>query len=197
MSPADLPEDRRAALAAVLRPGERVRWIGLPDPSRSPSHSGVSFNLAYVWLGITGLWQAGALTVAIASGLTVAWYYVGIGSIFLAIGGLFYLRAIRESRDARRVFHVITDQRLLTIDLAHPANSIEIAPDAIGYAEPETRPGGAGDIEIGHGAAGITAREATAFHHLRGVEDVNGAIKALRLIVGDAGRSLATEAPED
>lgn len=196
-SPADLSEDRRAALAAVLRPGERVRWTGLPDPSRSPSQGGVSYNLAYVWLGITGLWQAGALTAAIASGLAVAWYYVGVGALFNGIGVLFYLRALREDRDARRIVHVVTDQRLITVDLAHPGQSVEIAPDAIGYAEPVTRPGGAGDIEVGHGASGVTAREATAFHHLRGVEDVNGAIKALRLLVGDAGRSLSTEAPED
>jgi hypothetical protein len=35
MKPDDLDPPRRAAVKAALRPGEKVRWIGLPDPSKS------------------------------------------------------------------------------------------------------------------------------------------------------------------
>jgi len=196
MKLADLSEDRRAAVEAALQPGEAVRWIGLPDPSRSAA-GGPGFTLAYVWLAVTGLWQAGALAAAVRLGFGPAWFYVAVGGVFIAIGVLFYLRALRESREARRIVHVITDRRLVTLDLAHPGRSLAIGADEIGYAEPATRPGGAGDIEVGHGPAGVDARSAAAFHHLRGVGNVNGAIKALRLMVADTGRSLVTEAPEN
>jgi hypothetical protein len=192
-----LPPEARAAVEAALLPGEAVRWLGLPDPAKSPGNTGAGFTLAYVWLGIAGLWEAGALTAAIASGLIEAWYYVAVGAVFIGIGLLFLVRAASEQRAARRRIHLVTDQRLLTLDLADPAKSLTIRPAEIGYAEPVTRPGGHGDIEIGHGAAGVTAKEASAFHHLRGVGDVNGAIKALRRLVNDQGGSLVTEAPDD
>jgi hypothetical protein len=197
MKPDDLDPPRRAAVKAALRPGEKVRWIGLPDPSKSAESGQAGFTLAYVWLGIVGLWQAGALTAAIASGLPEAWYYVAVGSVFLAIGLFFWWLAIRGHWRARNKVHLVTDQRVLSLDLVDPKETVEIGPDSIGYAEPVTRPGGHGDIEIGHGEAGVSAREASAFHHLRGVADVNGAIKALRLLVNDRGRSLVTEAPDD
>ncbi|WP_439573309.1 hypothetical protein [Phreatobacter sp.] len=187
----------RAAAEAVLEPDETVRWLGIPDPSRSPGETGAGFTAAWVWLGITGLWQAGALTAALLSGFPEAWYYVGIGSLFMAIGLLLLFRALRERRDARRRLHLVTDRRVITIDLADPRRSLVLTPAEIGYAETVTRPGGAGDIEIGHGAPGTSARDADRFHHLRGVEQADAAIKAMRLLMGDAGLRLVTKAPED
>lgn len=187
----------RAEAEAVLEPGETLRWVGVPDPSRSPGETGAGFTAAWVWLGITGLWQAGALAAAILSGLVEAWYYVGIGALFMAIGLLLLARAIRERRDARRRLHLVTDRRVLTIDLADPRRSLALMPAEIGYAEPVTRPGGAGDIEIGHGAPGTSARAADRFHHMRGVENVERAIKAMRHLMNDAGLRLPTRAPED
>jgi hypothetical protein len=197
MNVADLDAPRRAAVKAALRPGETVRWIGLPDPSKSAESGRAGFTLAYVWLGIVGLWQAGALTAAIVSGRWEAWFYVAVGSVFLAIGLFFWWLAIRGRWRARNKLHLVTDQRVLSLDLVDPKETVEIGPDSIGYAEPVTRAGGHGDIEIGHGEPGVSAREASDFHHLRGVADVNGAIKALRLLVNDRGRSLVTEAPDD
>lgn len=187
----------RAAAEAVLEPGETVRWLGVPDPSLSPGENGAGFTAAWVWLGLTGLWQAGALTAAILSGLVEAWYYVGVGTLFMSLGLFLLVRAIRERRDARRRLHLVTDRRLITIDLADPRRSLVLTPAEIGYAEPVTRPGGTGDIEIGHGPAGTTAAGADRFHHLRGVAGVDAAIKALRLTMQDAGLRLVTRAPED
>jgi hypothetical protein len=187
----------RAAAEAVLEPGETVRWLGIPDPSLSPGETGAGLTAAWVWLGIAGLWEAGALTAAIFSGLIAAWAYVGIGTLFMGLGLFLLVRAIRARRQARRRLHLVTDRRLITIDLADPRRSLVLTPAEIGYAEPVTRPGGAGDIEIGHGAPGITARTADRFHHLRGVAQVEGAIRAIRQLMNDAGLRLVTRAPED
>lgn len=195
--PAGFDPVMRAAAAALLEPDETVRWLGVPDPSCSPGENGAGFTAAWVWLGITGIWQAGALGAALLSGFVEAWFYVGIGTLFMAIGLLLLARAVRERRDARRRLHLVTDRRMLTIDLADPRRSLVLTPAEIGYAEPLTRPGGAGDIEIGHGAPGTTARAADRFHHLRGVPNVEGAIRAMRQLMNDAGLRLVTRAPGD
>ena len=194
---ADLSPERRTAVQAALVPGEVVRWIGLPDPSKSPGGSGQGFTPAYVWLGIVGVWQAGALTAALASGLAVAWYYVAVGCVFMALGGLFYRRALVEHRAAQARLHLVTDRRLLTIDLADLRASLALSPAEIAYAEPTVGRQGHGDIEIGHGEPGTLAWDIEMFHHIRGVGDVEAAIKALRRLLAEHGRVLATVAPDD
>jgi hypothetical protein len=194
---ADLVPEARAAVEAVLAPGETTRWIGVPDSARSPGAPGATFTPVYIWFGIVGLWQAGALIAAIVSGLLVAWYYVAVGCLFMAVGGLFYWRTLRERHAAEARIHMVTDRRVVTIDLAEPSASLALRPAEIGYAEPDLRPDGYGDIEIGHGDPGTPLEEIERFHHFRGVSDVQGAIKALRRLMADHGRSLVTEAPDD
>lgn len=126
----------RAAAEAVLEPGETVRWLGIPDPSLSPGETGAGLTAAWVWLGIAGLWEAGALMAAILSGLIAAWAYVGIGTLFMGLGLFLLVRAIRARRQARRRLHLVTDRRLITIDLADPRRSLVLTPAEIGYGSP-------------------------------------------------------------
>lgn len=194
---ADLVPEASTAVEAVLAPGETVRWIGVPDSTRSPGVPAASFTPVTIWFAIVGLWQAGALVAALASGLLVAWYYVGVGCLFMAVGGLFYRRTRAERRAAEARIHLVTDRRLVTIDLDQPQASLVLHPAEIGYAEPDLRPDGYGDIEIGHGDPGTPLEEIERFHYLRGIGDGAGAIAALRRLLSDHGRSLVTVAPDD
>lgn len=181
----------------ALAPGETLRWQSGSDLARSPGGEGRN-TAGWVWLGLVAPWEIIALVAAVASGDARIWLYPAVGSLFLGIGGLLLWRARAERKMAARRFYAITDRRVMTA-VGGAVHAIEGA--RIVYAEPQTVKGGFGDIEIGYvrGEAGpaIAARDADGFHHLRGVAKVNDAIKALRRLVADQGRSLATEAPDD
>lgn len=193
----ELPPDRRAALDQALEPGETLRWLSGSDLSRSASGEGRN-TAGFVWLGLVAPWEIMALVAAFFAGDPRIWIYPAVGALFLGIGGLLLLRARAERRVAARRLYAITDRRLLTLT-GEARQAIDGA--RIVYAEPRPTRSGFGDIEIGsvrgEAHAAIVARDADAFHHLRGVAKVNDAVKALRRLVADRGRSLTTEAPDD
>lgn len=186
-----------ARLAPLLEPGETLRWQSGSDLARSLSGEGRN-RAGLIWMALIAPWEIMALVAAIFAGDPRVWLYPAVGALFLGIGVLLLVRAWGERQAAAARLYAITDRRVLTL----AGTALQAIDGArIVYAEPRTGPGGFGDIEIGsvrgEGGPAITARDADGFHHLHGVAKVNDAIKALRRLVADQGRSLATEAPDD
>src|SRR5579864_3011859 len=102
-----LTAEQRAAADRLVRPGERVRWSGAPDPAVrfTPADAWfVPFSIA--WAAFSVVWEATAATSA-AGAPFVLW-----GAMFVAAGSYITVgRFVVKARRKRRTVYLLTDQR--------------------------------------------------------------------------------------
>jgi hypothetical protein len=102
-------QDSEEQLREYVRPGERLLWIGRPDPDVLFTASDlfvVPFSL--LWGGFAFFWE-GSVIVTGAGPLFVLWGipFVAIG-LYMIVGRFFYKR-----RRKRRTAYALTDERAL------------------------------------------------------------------------------------
>jgi hypothetical protein len=104
-----------------LSSGERVEWLGRPDPSKHFTRSDVFLvPFSILWCGFAVVWE----TIAISSGGGVLFALWGIP--FVALGLYFVFgRFVAKASRARRTIYAVTNRRVLTIVRGRRGESVE------------------------------------------------------------------------
>jgi hypothetical protein len=146
-----------AALEPHLVGGERVVWLGRPDPSKRFERSdlfAVPFSLA--WGGFAIFWE----TSVIASGAPLLFALWGVP--FVAVG--IYLivgRFVHKAWLRRRTLYAVTDRRILKLVRRRSGDAVDaVFLDAIPAVNCELRSDGSGSVIFG--SASLHARASTA-----------------------------------
>lgn len=115
------PEQDRAQIQQLVRPGEHLLWVGRSDPAvRFAAADGLLIPFSIAWCGFAVFWEASAISSR-ESPFFYLWglIFVVVGLYFVA--GRFVVKARRKRRtvygltDRRAVIHVgssVTDQLL-------------------------------------------------------------------------------------
>jgi hypothetical protein len=126
--------------------GEKVLWVGRPDPAKRFSKAdrfAIPFSL--LWGGFVILWES--MAIAGGGGLFAALWglpFVGIG-LYMMVGRFFY-----RARVKRRTWFAVTNKRVLKLERRTSGDSIEamfIA--AIPAVNRDVRPDGSGAVIFG------------------------------------------------
>lgn len=117
-----LPPKLVALVDGELRPGERILWVGQPDPERHSVLLGILRIAGLGLIAVAVLPTIGLLVIAGqgAGGLRDTWPVVALGPVlgvpFLLVGGL--LVAIRglARKSARATCYVLTNDRAIILE---------------------------------------------------------------------------------
>jgi hypothetical protein len=103
-------------VAGHLLPGERIHWVGKPDPGKlfGPADKFlVPFSL--VWAGFAFLWMGGVVT-AIVRGEEGLWFFALFGVPFVLVGlYMVFGRFVYKRWRRKRTTYAVTDTRVLSI----------------------------------------------------------------------------------
>jgi hypothetical protein len=131
---------------AHLVAGEKILWVGRPDPTMRLTKSdffAVPFSLA--WGGFAIFWE----TSVIASGAPI--FFVLWGVPFVAVG--LYLiagRFVQKARVRRRTLYAVTDRRVLKVVRRRSGDNVDaLFVDAIPVVNRELRRDGSGSVLFG------------------------------------------------
>jgi hypothetical protein len=125
--------------------GEKVLWVGRPDPSKYLSSSDrLMIPFSILWGGFAMFWVAAA--VAGGAGLFALWGipFVAVG-LYLMIGRFFY-----KARLKRRTWFAVTDKRVLKLERRGSGDSVDaLFLDAIPAVGRDVEPDGSGCVIFG------------------------------------------------
>src|SRR2546423_3988804 len=109
------------AVERHLGAGERVEWVGRPDPAKHFTRGDVFLvPFSILWCGFAVFWEA----TAISSGGGVFFALWGIP--FVALGLYFVFgRFVAKASRARRTTYAVTNRRVLTIVRGRRGESVE------------------------------------------------------------------------
>jgi hypothetical protein len=141
--------------AAHVRPfeqhlvdGERVLWVGRPDPAKHLSKSdrfAIPFSL--MWGGFAIFWEAAA--IASGPGFFVLWGIplVAVG-LHMMVGRFFY-----KARLKRRTWFAVTNRRILKLERRKSGDAVEaLFVDAIPTVNRDLGRDGSGSVVFGNGS---------------------------------------------
>ena len=113
--------DEPDAVERHLSSGERVEWVGRPDPAKHFTRGDVFLvPFSILWCGFAVVWE----TIAISSGGGVLFALWGIP--FIALGLYFVFgRFVAKASRKRRTIYVVTNRRILTIVRGRRGESVE------------------------------------------------------------------------
>ncbi len=117
----DIEAGDRSVVERQLSAGERVEWIGRPDPGSHFTRGDlylVPFSI--LWAGFAVFWEA----TAIASGAGLFFALWGIPFVLI---GLYFVvgRFIYKAYRARRTVYAVTDRRVLSIAARRGGETVE------------------------------------------------------------------------
>jgi len=151
--------DSRSVISRHLTPGERILWVGHPDPGRwfGPADAYlVPFSL--FWLGFAIFWEVNALTRVLdaPSQQPFLLIFPDFGVPFVLIGLYFaFGRFIVKSRRRRRTEYALTDRRVIAVERRAGGEVVQATfLDQIPAVNTRTRSDGSGTITFGAPSAG-------------------------------------------
>ncbi len=103
------PEQDRAQIQQLVRPGEHLLWVGRSDPAvRFAAADGLLIPFSIAWCAFAVFWEA----TAISSGDSPFFYAWGL--IFVVVGVYFVAgRFVVKARRKRRTVYGLTDRRAI------------------------------------------------------------------------------------
>ena len=180
----------RAALERELTPDEVVEWHGWQTGRIEPRLFGI-YIFAVPWTLFALAWTGIATTAVAASGQTglglFAWAFPLFGLPFVAVGGWMLSRPFVPLWERGRVLYVVTDRRVLRLDLGRALTIKTVPADRIGLAERREERRGTGTlslaVRIGRDSDGDRQIESFA---IGPVNDIAGAAAAIGRMAGAA-----------
>ena len=111
-----LPRDIAARVQGELELGEKIVWLGQPDPGRLMKRSfwGAIMGIPLVGFGL--IWMAATSMLKGAHMKHSDKFLPLVGLLFFLIGVAVLLSPLRMLRKARRIVYVLTDRRALIVD---------------------------------------------------------------------------------
>lgn len=167
--------------------GEKLLWIGQPDPSRHFDRSDrflIPFSI--LWGGFAIFWEAGVVAAGWGFGILWGIPFVAMGLYFMA--GRFFVKA----RKKRRTYYVVTDRRVFSVERGGPTRASFIS--LIPTINANIRDDGSGSVSFGNSSwlqesyanSGMDffARgygpEAVSFYDIREAREVVNLVNELR-----------------
>jgi hypothetical protein len=192
-----LDPDMDAAVRAELRSGERLVWVGRPDPRRALRGSLGATVFGLFFAGFATFWIAGAAagvwfsnTTAPADGAPAQpiaklfLLFPCFGLPFLAIGLWLASTPLWAMRRARRTVCCVTDQRAFEVHLGRARTTKSWAPDDLGTVEKTVYADGRGTVFFAtERVQGSKGRVRTVQQGFVGVDDPNGCEQAIVSLV--------------
>lgn len=152
-----LPPELDARVREELRDGERLLWVGQPDPRRMgrAGWGAVLFAIpwtafALLWTGLAaaGLWFGAGLNPGQGAPAVFRVCFPLWGIPFILVGIVMLTSPLRLRRAARRTCYALTDQRAI-IRQAQPFGGVEVrsyGPDQLTKLVRTEYPDGTGDL---------------------------------------------------
>ncbi len=174
---------------AELRRGEIVRWSGRPEGPPPILTLLVGGLFALVWMGFSLVWESSALYFFwdswFGAGVTntprvVSLIMAVFGLPFVAVGLGMLAYPLLAARRRRNTIFVVTNQRLMRLNLARVASVESIEARQIFQTVRKDRANGFGDVEVLRSTATDSdGHLIEAKFTLDGLHDARGAEKAL------------------
>lgn len=123
--------------------GERILWLGQPDPSRHFDRSDlflIPFSL--LWGGFAIFWEIAVIQDGWGFGMIWGIPFVAMGLYFIA--GRFFVKA----RNKRRTFYAVTDRRVLSVKRGGSTQAMFL--NAIPTINSTVRSDGSGSVVFGN-----------------------------------------------
>jgi hypothetical protein len=123
--------------------GERVIWVGRPDPSRHFDRSDrfvVPFSL--LWGGFAIFWEIGVIREGWNFGMIFGIPFVAMG-LYITVGRFFV-----KARKKRRTYYAVTDRRVLSVERGGSTRAAFL--DRIPTVNSSIREDGSGSVTFGN-----------------------------------------------
>jgi hypothetical protein len=108
-----------AEITALLAPGEKIAWQGRPRPSVFMLRGLPNLAYGVTWAVLGAFWYHGSGGLGRYSAFEGWWKLTPLFSLpFILAGFSFFLYPIRLGARARRTWYLVTDRRVLTVELS-------------------------------------------------------------------------------
>jgi hypothetical protein len=178
------PED----LARVLEPGEVILWQGRPRPGRLARKALPSVLFGLPWTAFALLWTALASTPLLSerqAGLSLggSLCFPLFGLPFVLVGFSLLGAPLWEARRARRTRYLVTDRRVVLLELGQTDSARSLLPAELGGLELRPHRDGSGDLvllrEVEQDSDGDSHTEEIGLWGVEDVKSVHDLVQAL------------------
>jgi len=110
----EMPHDIRDAVESERESGERLLWVGLPDPKRAVKAEWGMFAFGIPWTIFALFWELMAIGITLKSGFGILFLLFGLP--FIGIGFAMLSAPFRAQQNIKRMIYAITDRRIMIIE---------------------------------------------------------------------------------
>src|SRR5262245_41285862 len=170
--PSLLPEPVRALVQAELQPGESVRWLDQPIPTRFALSALPVFLFAIPWTAFSLFWIWGA-SQAKCDGREAGLFAL-FGIPFVLVGLGMFASPGWAMRRARRTVYLVTDRRavVLSAGFGGAVSVRSFEPEKLGNLRRDQRADGSGSLVFGQDAVARRNGQRTKDYGFLAVRDV-------------------------
>jgi len=181
MSMSEMPHDIRDAVESEREPGERLVWVGLPDPKRAVKTEWGAFIFGIPWTAFALFWEVMAIGMGLKTGSWFLIFFVLFGLPFVGIGFAMLSAPFRTMQNVRRMIYAITDKRIIIIERKGAARKIHsYVPRYATDLERVDHADGSGDLTFAVNFRRDTPRGMSGPVGLYGVPDVRVVERIIR-----------------
>ena len=185
--PSLLPEPARGLVETELRPGEGLRWVGQPLPSRMALGGLPALLFAVPWtaFALFWTWNAAQISCPNPNSSLEARMFPFFGVPFILVGLGMFTTPLWLMRAARRTVYVVTDRRAIVLrgSWFGSVTVRSFEPEKLGDLSRNQRADGSGDLVFGQdvkvGNRGATRLVDYGFLGLRDVREAEEYVDAL------------------
>jgi hypothetical protein len=183
-----LPESVRALVEAELEPGESLRWVEQPIPSRAARSVVPVMLFAIPWTAFSVFWIAMAARGAAHSAGPFRLFPL-FGTPFLLIGLGMLSSPFWAARMAKRTVYAVTDRRALVIQgrIGRGESVRTFEPEKLGELRREQQADGSGNLVFGEDVGvGSNGRRYVTSYGFMAVPNVREAEEQVRALARNA-----------